>query len=73
MQEGKMPNLRPDQRVAIPAHMHPLFRTQIAIQNGVEKNLLFRTWGGLRRSNLRGAYSPVCDQEISFLPDFLRE
>ncbi len=37
----------PNQRVAIPVSHHPQFRTEIAIQSGVEKNLLFRTWGGL--------------------------
>ncbi len=31
----------------IPAMMLPGFRTTLAVQNGVEKNLLFRTWGGL--------------------------
>lgn len=36
-----------DSKVVIPALMHPLFRTEHAIQRGVEKNLLFRTWGGL--------------------------
>jgi hypothetical protein len=34
-------------KVQIPAVFIPSFRTTIAIQNGVEKNLLFRTWGGL--------------------------
>lgn len=34
-------------RVQLPAVYIPAFRTQIAVQNGVEKNLLFRTWGGL--------------------------
>jgi hypothetical protein len=34
-------------RVAIPMNFLPIFRSQIAIQNGVEKNLLFKTWGGL--------------------------
>lgn len=31
----------------IPAVQHPAFRTTLAVQNGVEKNLLIRTWGGL--------------------------
>lgn len=39
--------LGPNDKVVIPAHMHPLFRTEIAIQNGVERNLLFRVWGGI--------------------------
>lgn len=34
-------------KVAMPVSMIPQFRTEIAIQNGVEKNLLLRTWGGL--------------------------
>lgn len=33
--------------VTIPAMMIPGFRSGLAIQNGVERNLLFRTWGGL--------------------------
>lgn len=46
MQE--QPNkILPNTVVAIPALMHPLFKTQYAIQRGVERNLLFRTWGGL--------------------------
>lgn len=43
----KNPILKPGDRVNIPMEMHPLFRTEYAIQKGVEKNLLFRTWGGL--------------------------
>lgn len=39
-------DLRRD-RITIPAHMHPAFRTEHAIQQGTERNLLFRTWGGL--------------------------
>ncbi len=31
----------------IPAMFMPGFRSTVAIQNGVEKNLLFRTWGGI--------------------------
>lgn len=42
-----MEKIDPNRGVAIPVRMHPLFRTEIAIQNGVEKNLLFKTWGGL--------------------------
>lgn len=34
-------------RVQIPALHHPLFRTEHAVQRGVEKNLLFRAWGGI--------------------------
>jgi hypothetical protein len=31
----------------IPAMFHPGFRTSLAIQDGVERNLLITTWGGL--------------------------
>ncbi len=34
-------------RVAIPASYLPVFRTTWAIQNGVERKILFRTWGGI--------------------------
>lgn len=37
----------PNQRVAIPVTHLPIFRTQIAIERGVERKLMFRTWGGL--------------------------
>lgn len=43
----EMPLLDPSRPVAIPMFHLPIFRTQVAIQRGVEKNLLFRTWGGL--------------------------
>lgn len=33
--------------ITLPINFIPLFRSTIAIQNGVEKNLLFKTWGGL--------------------------
>lgn len=36
-----------DDRIGIPINFLPLFRSQIAIQNKVEKNLLIKTWGGL--------------------------
>ncbi len=34
-------------RVSIPVGHLPIFRTQIAIDSGVEKKLLFKTWGGI--------------------------
>lgn len=34
-------------RLTIPAHFVPAFRTDISIGRGVERNLLFKTWGGL--------------------------
>lgn len=42
-----MEKLDPNRRVAIPMSHLPIFRTQLAIQNGVEKRLLFKTWGGI--------------------------
>lgn len=33
--------------MVIPAAIMPGFRTEVAIQNKVERNLLFKTWGGL--------------------------
>ena len=34
-------------RVAIPVFHLPMFRTSFAVENGVEKNILIKTWGGL--------------------------
>lgn len=39
--------LDPNKRVAIPMTHLPIFRSQIAIEAGVERRLLFRTWGGI--------------------------
>lgn len=41
------PRLSLKDHVTIPMMMHPMFRVEYAIQKGVEKNLLFRTWGGI--------------------------
>jgi len=41
------PRLKATDRVTIPMMMHPLFRVEKAIQDGVERNLLFRTFGGI--------------------------
>lgn len=46
-EESKNPKITPESRVQIPALMHPIFRTEYAIQRGVERNLLLRTWGGI--------------------------
>lgn len=43
--EIKKPNSK--STINIPGVMIPSFRTFIAIENKVEKNLLFKTWGGL--------------------------
>lgn len=37
----------PNRRVAIPMTHIPIFRTQLAINAGTEKKLLFKTWGGI--------------------------
>ena len=42
-----MEKLDPSRRVAIPMNHLPIFKTQIAIEEGVERRLLFRTWGGI--------------------------
>lgn len=43
----KAESIDPNGSVRIPVMMHPLFRTQVAIDRGVERKLLFKTWGGL--------------------------
>lgn len=62
--------LDPRRAVAIPMTHLPIFRTQLAIQNGVEKKLIFRTWGGLgdqmcAEPTLRYALKMFKDCEIS--------
>lgn len=62
--------ITPNSKVQIPALMHPLFRTEYAIQRGVERKLLFRTWGGLgdqicAEPTLRYALRMFKDCEIS--------
>lgn len=47
LEDQAEPKITRDSRVQIPALMHPLFRTTYAIQNKVEHNLIFRTWGGV--------------------------
>lgn len=37
----------PNGKIAIWVSHHPLFRTQVAIDAGVERNLIFKTWGGI--------------------------
>lgn len=39
--------LDPRKQVAVPQVQLPVFRTQQAIDKGVEKNLIFKTWGGI--------------------------
>lgn len=42
-----MDRLDPSRRVAIPMAHLPIFRSQLAIQDGIERRLLFKTWGGI--------------------------
>jgi len=54
----------------IPAHFIPCFKTEIAVDRGVERNLLFRTWGGLgdqicAEPTLRYALSQFRDCKLS--------
>lgn len=42
-----MERLDPNAPMVIPAMLLPIFKTQIAIDAGVEKRLLFKTWGGI--------------------------
>lgn len=42
-----MEKLDPNRPVVIPQAHLPIFRTQVAIDRGVERRLMFRTWGGI--------------------------
>lgn len=62
--------LDPSANVVIPARMLPGFNTTVAVQRGVEKNLLFRTWGGIgdqicAEPTIRHALKMFRDCEIS--------
>lgn len=67
-------------KIVIPAMQHPAFRTEYAIQNGVEKNILFKTWGGAgdqvcAEPTLRYALKMFKDCNISLAserPEFFR-
>lgn len=68
---GQQPKLTHKDRIAIPAMIMPAFRTSVAIQNKTERNLLFRTWGGIgdqicAEPTLRYAMNafPGCDVSI---------
>jgi len=39
--------LDPNGRLVLPGKMIPSFRTALAIANGVENSILFKTWGGI--------------------------
>lgn len=75
-----MEKIDPSRRVAIPMTHLPIFRTQLAIQNGVERRLLFRTWGGIgdqicAEPTLRYALKMFQDCEISLaseIPELFR-
>lgn len=45
--EPQEEKLQPGGNIILPGVMVPSFRTSIAIQNGVERNILLRTWGGI--------------------------
>lgn len=67
MEEKK---ITPQSKVVIPALQHPLFRTEYAIQRGVERKLMFRTWGGIgdqicAEPTIRYALKMFKDCEIS--------
>lgn len=60
--------------IMIPAVMLSSFRTSVAIQRGVERNILLRTWGGLgdqicAEPTLRYALKTYPECEISLLTD----
>lgn len=42
-----MEKLDPNKRIGVPFMSIPVYRTNLAVQKGVEKNLLFVTWGGI--------------------------
>lgn len=60
--------------IVLPAVMIPSFRTSLAIQNGVEKKILLKTWGGLgdqicAEPTLRHALKTYKDCEVSLVTD----
>lgn len=62
--------ITPQQRISIPVLQHPIYRTNYAIQRGVERKLLFRTWGGIgdqicAEPTIRYALKMFKDCEIS--------
>lgn len=68
--QGPVQRLDPNASVAIPIGHIPIFRTQLAIQNNVERKLLLRTWGGIgdqicSEPTLRYALKMFKDCEIS--------
>lgn len=75
-----MQKLDTAKRIAIPMQHLPIFRTQIAIQDGVERRLLFKTWGGIgdqicAEPTLRYAIKMFKDCEIylaSELPELFK-
>lgn len=46
-QDNQVRQLSLKDNIVMPAAIVPSFRTRLAIQNGAERNLLIRTWGGL--------------------------
>lgn len=47
MVEGQPTDLDEQARIVVPAMAIPGFRTSLALQRGVENNILIQTWGGL--------------------------
>lgn len=47
MQTSQQPSMNEKSVVVIPGIMIPSFRTSMAIERGVEKKILLKTWGGL--------------------------
>ncbi len=65
-------SLSPFTSCAVPSMQIPSFRTSLAVERGVEKNLLLRTWGGLgdqicAEPTLRYAIKnfPTCDISLA--------
>lgn len=75
-----MEKLDPRRPVMLPMNHLPIFRTQLAIERGVERKLLFRTWGGIgdqicAEPTLRYAIQQFKDCEISLaseIPELFR-
>lgn len=68
--DEQFPRLDPRQGVTIPMRHLPIFKSTLALQAKVEKNLLFKTWGGLgdqicAEPTLRHALKMFKDCDIS--------
>lgn len=68
--QGQLPKFTAFDKVQVPINHLPIFRSTIANQNRVERNLLFKTWGGLgdqicAEPTLRHALKMFTDCKIS--------